>query len=914
MAFPSTALDIQVQIALGADLTAFPTSWTWTTVTTYALVPSGIVITRGRSDQYAEMPPSTCRLAVRNDDGRWCRTNPVGAWYGQLTKNTPLRVRVNVGAGYVTRFTGFIDELPPRWDKSGRYAVAEITASGVLRRIGRGGPLRSALFRAHTNGYFSSGDAVAYWPCEDDSGARSIASGVGGRAAVFTGISLAGDSSIPGSNPLPTLTASGSIVGFVPTYTAATSWCLVWVMKIPTEPGSDTPLMEWNTPGSSLGGWRLLLSPGAPALIKLQAFDTSGVEQLGDSGANFTDTRGTELFGTTVYFTVTATQNGTGLDWAYTFYRYGTEGSGSSGTEASTSVANVTAMYVVPGAGLDGVTVGHMAVSTDVNFGAGFDGSDGFAGETTDTRWARLGSEENLPWARSVNASALMGAQPTASMIDQIREIGVAEGVPMFEKTTGFLYLPARSERYNQAVALTLDFDGGTVGEPPEPTDDDQQLVNDATVSRSGGSSARSTRLTGTNSTAVGVYPVSQQVNTFDDTTLPDRAAWLVHLGTVDLLRFPRVSLNLARAPQIATAWLACDINSRIQMLNPPPQLPPDTIDLLIEGYTEVLGPKTWTVDANCSPAEPWDVWKLEDDNNGRLDSQGSELLVGVTSAATSWLVATTTATGQPNAIQWSTTAEPYYWWVAGEKVRADTVNTNAAQFIAAGTAQHGNNASVTPSMPAGVTAGDLLLVFAAIRNSGTGTVNTPTGYTQLLSFGNMALLGKIHTGTESAPTITFTGGVANADTSAQMAAFRYTQLSVVSSATQLNGSAQDIATPALSGIDRGRMVILYLGWKQDDWTSVASPGTEIGEPDTTTGDDQGIVWSYTIQTTPAAISSTSFVVTGGAAAISRGAVVALKGDVQSCTVTRSINGVTKAQATGTDVSLWRPETGGLAL
>lgn len=200
-----------------------------------------------------------------------------------------------------------------------------------------------------------------------------------------------------------------------------------------------------------------------------------------------------------------------------------------------------------------------------------------------------------------------------------------------------------------------------------------------------------------------------------------------------------------------------------------------------------------------------------------------------------------------------------------------------AMSFVNAGTAAHASNASVSPGVPAGIAAGDVLLMLAAIRNSGAGTPNTPAGWELLVNGSNMRLFGKVAGGAESAPTVTFAGGVANADTSAQIAAWRGIDLSPLTAAQQLNASGQDIACPALlltEAVDHA--MVLHAGWKQDDWTSVGTvtDGIEIGEPDTTTGDDQGIVWDYRLITTFAfsAVAARTFPVTGGAAAISRGA------------------------------------------
>lgn len=202
--------------------------------------------------------------------------------------------------------------------------------------------------------------------------------------------------------------------------------------------------------------------------------------------------------------------------------------------------------------------------------------------------------------------------------------------------------------------------------------------------------------------------------------------------------------------------------------------------------------------------------------------------------------------------------------------------------YVGAGAGAAGNNASLAPALPAGWASGDLLLILASIRSSGTGTVNTPSGWAALVTWGNVVLLGRIAKTGDTAPTVAFTGGSAGDDTLAQCAAFRGTDQSlstVVETAWWwLNASGQNIAYPSLT-ISNDDRLILWLGWKQDDWTSVAalSGAAEIGEVTSTAGSDAGQVWDYQIQTTSASITNSSFAVTGGGAAISRGLVVCLR-------------------------------------
>jgi hypothetical protein len=122
---------------------------------------------------------------------------------------------------------------------------------------------------------------------------------------------------------------------------------------------------------------------------------------------------------------------------------------------------------------------------------------------------------------------------------------------------------------------------------------------------------------------------------------------------------------------------------------------------------------------------------------------------------------------------------------------------------------------------------------------------------------------------------------VANADTQAAIIGFRGVAPNQLTEAViagpQSNASAQNIAYPALDVPGRGN-VVLIAAWKQDDATSIAMPGGFTGaiNSSVTAGDDAYLRLGYSIQTTEADIGSGSLVVTGGAAAISKAALIAL--------------------------------------
>jgi hypothetical protein len=896
VAFPQTPLDVEVSLALSADLSD-PGSWSWTDITDYVREGSRIRIRRGRSSERATIPPSRCTLTVDNTDGRFCRFLPTGAWYGQIGPNTPIRVRVNNGSGYVTRFVGYVSGWPPSWDPSESDQTVTLTADGILRRLGQGRMLRSALYRSMVG--VAEGDYVphAYWPMEDGTGATRFASALpGGPAMTFAGdVSPASDSELAGSDPLAEFGDGASARFSVPTYVDTEKWVIQTMVKLT----ASRTIYDLTASGSAR---RIVVAySSGTATYDVDMYDSSGASVYSGDMPATSDTLNTwvsitfSLNATTAtdFYNFTVTPVATGLSYGLGDLVPGCYGRLTGGT----------LMYGATGT----AGVGHHAVFTDPTFNHGIDdvyharAGAGWVGEQAHERIERLCHEERVPVTVAATSSQAMGVQRNSTLVALLRECATTDFGLIYEPAdaAGLAYLSA-TERYNQAAALTLQYDQGHISPPWDPTDDDRDTRNDVTASRPGGSSARVTDEASI--AAIGVYDDTLSVNTETDDQLDDVAGWAVNLGTVDELRWPAVRPNLLAHPSLIDDWMAADLGLQLHVTGHPSPLAPDEIQQIIEGYDETFGSYEYTVTANLSPASGWIVGEYDDDDLGKLDTAGCVMQAGATDVATSFTVATTVLP------RWTTDAGemPIPILVSGQVNSVTAIANVSPSFVAAGTVAHATNASVTPTMPAGVQAGDLLLVLAAIRNSGTGTVDTPSGYTVLLTSGNMTLLGKVHTGTESAPTITFTGGVANADTSAQMCAFRGVGITVHDSEALLNSSAQNITYPALD-ISRDNCAVIYLGWKQDDWTSVASPGTEIGEPDTTTGDDQGIVWAYTLQTTATAIASGVFTVTGGASAISRGAVIALATDVQTMTVTRGTNGVTKAIPIGSQVNVYRP-------
>ena len=852
----------------------------------------------GRSDRFA------------NRAAGW-----VGVRSGVGSGNTNLPVVFSYDAFEVrsNRFFGEVSNWPSQWDTSGNDVYTQIEAAGLLRRLGQGAAsLRSTLYRGNST---MSPPPLGYWPAEDLRDSTGIASGIGGSPMqVNAGVTdYATNSAFPGSAPIPVSKQSqwiGDVSG-----SATGTVQAVFLMQVPSagEDDQDT-LFRINSSGTA-GFWDLIYGTGGS--LKLRAYDQDRVAVYTSSPIGF------DVNDRPLQVSIELVQNGANIDWAIVNIPLTGSFVSGSGTIPSQTIGSCLGVMVNPYRQCAGTAFGHVMVRNYYGnltpLGAQL---RGYAGETSRARMFRVCSENAVSFAECNDGqgttSNRVGAQGRDSFLTLMNEAAEADMGSLSESRNilGLIYR-LRTSLYNQRAALTLDYSAGHLAPPFRPVEDDQALRNDVTVTRKGGSSYQVEQQTGplavtepSVGVGVGRYDTAVTLNLAYDPQAADAASWLVHLGTVDEARYPSIRVNVAKlavvAPTLALDVLAVNCDDRIVIENPKETvLAPEDIAQIVRGYSEEIRALEHVVTFQCTPASPYDVIVLDDDDLGKINTDTSVLAGAVGSSDTQLLVSDYPGTG------WTSDAAemPIPVTVGGEDMTVTAISSIAPSFVAAGTTATGNNASVAPGNPAGLQVGDLKVIAAAIRNSGTGFPLAPNGWSQIGLFGNLGIFGRYHETGDAAPTVAFSGGVANADTIAQVAAFRGVSLRVFSdSQYQLNASAQNIAYPSCATLGPNTLV-LYIGWKQDDWTSVATiaSATEIGEPSSTAGDDAGLVWDYRIQTTPANIGSGSFTVTGGASAISRGAVIVLDGTVQRMTVTRSVNGVVKSHAIGATVSLARP-------
>jgi hypothetical protein len=89
MTFPGTSLPARFELDL-AGTGAFSTN-----ITTDVRTATEVQITRGRAEESSSPEPSTCSLVINNRSGNYSPRNAVGAYYGTLGRNTPIRVSID---------------------------------------------------------------------------------------------------------------------------------------------------------------------------------------------------------------------------------------------------------------------------------------------------------------------------------------------------------------------------------------------------------------------------------------------------------------------------------------------------------------------------------------------------------------------------------------------------------------------------------------------------------------------------------------------------------------------------------------------------------------------------------------------------------------------------------------------------
>lgn len=674
-------VNLVVEIAWAASLSADPSTWSWVDVTTDVQVENlnkQIDIIPGHADEASVTQPAEMTLVLDNRTNRYSKS-PLSPNWPNVKRNTPVRIRiVAYGVSYV-RFFGYATSFEPSWDATGDYATVDLAAHGSLRRLNQGTePLRSPLERA-----LAASNVIAYWPMEDGATATAFSSPLPGVvAAAFVGLTLASQTTLVSSEPLPVFdtTGTGQINAVVPAYTATQYW-EVHYEQLWTQGANDVVILRVNTTGT-YRIWEIVARGSGSGLgltATLNVYDAAGTQTtLINSGWS------SLFFGNWTHGKLFISESAGTLTWHWQYIVAATDVGGDQNGTIAGVAGQVLSVTNNPDANRNGLAIGHLAVwNAPVTNSSTIDqATQGYSGESPVTRLQRLCTEQGESITATGTSNATMGPQQVDTFVNLLRACEkVDQGLLYDGFNAGLSYL-SRDLRENALPMLVLNAATQDLTPPFKPADDDLLNLNKFTASRVGGSSATvqdTTSVTGSNT--IGNYNSSDTFNNSSDTDLIQYAGWKVHAGSFDGYRFPTMEFSIHRRPALLLAWLQTQLLTPISVINIQAalsQMPSDTINSVLLGYTESINQLIWDVTANGSPADIWRITVLAADTGDtgtflcRLESDGTTVIGDQPPGANSFTVVV------PSGPLWTVVADdfPLYVTISGLRITVNGVIT----------------------------------------------------------------------------------------------------------------------------------------------------------------------------------------------------------------------------------------------
>lgn len=608
-------------------------------------------------------------------------TKPVVASYGAVTVDA-------------IRFAGFADQweptFQPRTDGTAA-SVVRVTASGLLRSLEQGSrPLLSAPRR-----YLPTTSPVAYWPLEDGLLVQEGTALAGAQPMrPFTGTHPSGAVI---SSPqwgrgdlapwLPEVLSrrgnAGLTVIWAPVNMASTTrWVIDFIYRSGTDAGDSTVDVNPSyLPGGAIAWPQLLFGPGV-----------RGLDVAMNGEPEVTATAATLYDGQPHHIRWDAFQDGAKVSWLVFVDAIAVNWGTTAGNMTFPAMQTVGLAASAQAGGE--LAQGHVAVWTSPPpVEDAVDAAFGHAGEAAAARIARLCGEESIAVSVSAGDSEPMGPQGVAGVVELLREAEETDMGVLGERGFGLDYLP-RGGRYNPAVAMTVDLaayrlTSGGSGEVLAPALDDRGVRNEWTVSRTY-ADVPVTAVDSVHQAQSGVYTDSATVTVAADGRLADHASWRVHLGTVEALREAAFPLDLGANPDLVEAWLNCRVGSRILRTTPPAVYGPGPIDTLVEGWSERIGPRSWTAQVTPTPAEPWMVAELDHEVLAYLGSDGSTVAAPF-DAGSDTSLSVSVAAGYP---RWQTGPTWITIATSGVSLAAEQITDRAQDWFARSSSSDWSTAS----------------------------------------------------------------------------------------------------------------------------------------------------------------------------------------------------------------------------
>lgn len=557
------------------------------------------------------------------------------------------------------RFWGQLTSSEQVSDTTGRDVVVPVQSADLLQVLGAAKvPVESPL----TLNIRPRSGLLGWWPHEDGSSASRAATGLPvGKAGIATAVTFGQASTLNGAARVAELTTQQSKMTYHSLLGTNTGeWTAVWLFKMPaTLPASEAVFATFTTSGRTR---TITVETSATTFgINMYSADTGLLDSAG-----VTHGTGVVVAGNWIAMRLKMAQSGAFTAWELAWYQQGSDVFwGTSGSYLGVS-GEVNMAYLSANAATEfaGMQLSHFIVSEeDVGFSTNdltwSNAINAYDGETAVARVARVTDTAGIycEVVGEAASSMRLGPQPIDTPLNVLRDAEKADGgwLTGLRDAYGLQYRTRQDAERHRDADLDYDLHLSAV---PRVLSDGLLLVNDVTVTRRLGSSARAEITDGPNSTAeppdgVGPRPSDGggDLNVYADSLLPDIANLRARYGSFDQDRIPNLAVELHRPDTIptTTAGLSVayvDVGGSVRVSGWPAHLASDPILFLVHGYTETLGRLLWKWKANTTPAGPYQtgLYDVADQAGGktRYGSAGSTLNAGITTTATTIVVAGT--------------------------------------------------------------------------------------------------------------------------------------------------------------------------------------------------------------------------------------------------------------------------------
>lgn len=532
----------------------------WVDVTTWVRHQK-VVIKTGNADESPKITPGSAKLTFHSPDGRFNPDNPLGPYYGQLIRNTPIRIST-VSTPDEIRFVGEIFSMNSSWNEDGSDYTVSIEAASALRRmIGR---------KAEPTSYYRSWwqnqgpldpwpTPRFFWPLEEGSDSGGAQPDIGTLAATLTN---APSRPVWGQAKMNDWIPDGVAIDNLNTLTfpcdsrgwATDAWEMSCILTFPNN--ESVALFEidcqtetyyvyiYNQSPNWDDALFLVVSPAGAISGPLFA-NPANLKDLGPVWLNFRlDFTGSIIHSFITAGAVSTQSNSVFVGSGGTHSALGAVYPRSIKVSASSNTASpatATANFI----GLSALSVSECSIGS-VQMNLSYIQTKGNPSEATYDRFARLCADAGLNAGWFTDGGATMGKQYIQTLEEHFEEILASSKHSAISewRSTG------------QAVLMTTGFHWGNIDYSDlfgiEPASDDQLTTNILTVANSHGETVTLTKATGEMSVAaIGPFDSKIEPNNRKMAHALAIAGTRLELGTWTGPRFLSVTLSARSRPAL---------------------------------------------------------------------------------------------------------------------------------------------------------------------------------------------------------------------------------------------------------------------------------------------------------------------------------------------------------------------------